>query len=250
MTQFFSDLHWFLRQIPSILATTVTCFTIFLSCNQTDIKQEIHVLGQVSQTGDMVFLFEQRTSELEKIDSVNVGSDGTFRFIIRPIEPGIYALRFDPGQQVVFIASPGDTIDIIADQNNVTRSIKIEGNEESILLQTFYSYSNKNHRKVDSLQSIVEQHKNDPGFYQLTSQLDSIFATIWEEQRAYEKTFIRDYPGTLAALLVVNYHFGVRPVLSPDTDYSDFKKVDSGLMANYPQNKHTQLFHHWLKEIK
>jgi len=213
-------------------------------------KQEVHVLGQVPQTDDLVFLFEQRASELEKIDSVNVGSDGTFRFIIHTVEPGIYALRFDPGQQVVFIASPGDTIDIIGDQNNGSGSIQVKGNKESVLLQTFYSYSNKNHRKVDSLQSIVEQHKNDPDFYQLTRQLDSVFTTIWDEQRAYEKDFIKDHPETLAALLVVNYHFGVRPVLSPDTDYSDFRKVDSGLMANYPQNKHTQLFHHWLKEIK
>ena len=193
---------------------------------------------------------EQQPVELIPIDSTIVSAEEGFYFIILPSESGIYSLMFNPEQQVVFIASPGDTITVTGDLDHYPESIEVRGNEEAILLQTFYTYSNKNHRKIDSLQAIVELQQNDPDFYQLTLQLDSAFAEIWDEQRTYEKVFIRDHPGTLATLLVVNYHFGVRSILSPDIDSSDYNRVDSGLMATYPDNKHTQFFHRWLKEVK
>ena len=51
-------------------------------------------------------------------------------------------------------------------------------------------------------------------------------------------------------MLVVNFHFGARPVLSLDEDYADYCVVDSGLRADYPDNKHTRFFHRWLKEVR
>ena len=235
--------------ILSCLAIAVSLALTLQSCNDANKKQEIHILGNV-QHADTVFLLEQQIVELLQIDSTTVTDEEAFYFIIRPNEPGIFALRFNPEQQIVFIASPGDTITITGDLDHFPGSIQVIGNEEAILLQTFYSYSNENHRKIDSLQSIIEERQNDPDFYSLTLHLDSAFTEIWEDQRAYEKAFIRDHSGSLATLLVVNYHFGVRPVLSPDIDFADYILVDSGLIARYPDNKHTQFFHRWLEEIK
>ncbi|NQV02541.1 MAG: DUF4369 domain-containing protein [Bacteroidia bacterium] len=238
-----------LKFIPHSFTIVIVAMMVFLSCNSSTKRKEIHVLGKVQQA-ETVLLLEQQTVELLPVDSARVKDEEAFYFILHSHETGIYALRFNPGKQVVFIASPGDTITITGELDHFPGSIQVMGNEESILLQTFYSYSNENHRKIDALQSIVEQHQNDPDFYQLTLHLDSAFTEIWEEQRTYEKAFIRDHPGTLTALMVVNYHFGVRPVLSPDIDLADYILVDSGLIATYPDNKHTQFFHRWLEEVK
>ncbi len=237
------------KLIPHYVILLIVVMTILLSCNPSNKGQELHVLGKV-QHAETVFLLEQHPAELIPVDSATFSDEQAFYFILQPTETGIYTLRFSEEKQVVFIASPGDTITVIGDLNHFPASIQVMGNEETILLQAFYSYSNENHLKIDSLQSIVEEHQNDPDFYSLTLQLDSAFAKIWEEQRAYEKDFIREHPGTLATLLVVNYHFGVRPILSPDIDSVDYNMVDSGLIATYPDNKHTQFFHRWLKEVK
>ena len=92
--------------------------------------------------------------------------------------------------------------------------------------------------------------QGEEGFYELTVMVDSLFNQIWERQRRYQKAFIREHAGDFSTLLVVNYHFGVRPVLSPKTDAEDYMRVDSGLMSNYPGNLHTIFFHKWLREVK
>ncbi len=250
MTQMKTDLRRLMKIISKISIFCVLSGLVYVSCTHEGKESKILILGEIKHASGTIFFLEQNTFELQKIDSAHLTNAGTFQFEVVAQEMSIYAILLHSEQQMVFIALPGDTIVITGDLNHFPGSIQINGNEETVLLQSFYAFSNENRRKVDSLQSIVEQHQNDPGFYQLTLHLDSAFTEIWEEQRAYEKTFIRDHPGTLAALLVVNYHFGVRSVLSPDTDFVDYNKVDSGLMATYPDNKHTQFFHRWLEEVK
>ena len=69
-------------------------------------------------------------------------------------------------------------------------------------------------------------------------QFDTLFRQIWEEQRAYEIKFLEEHPGSLTSLIVVNYSFGVRPVLSMDEDLAWYRKVDSSLTARFPGNRH------------
>ncbi|MFH1161287.1 MAG: hypothetical protein V1733_10125, partial [bacterium] len=176
--------------------------------------------------------------------------DGAFTFAFLPAEASIYAIRFLPGQQVVFIAAPGDTIRVSGDLSDFPASFLVEGNIETDLLQSFYSYSESNLRKVDSLQRLIDLNQGSADFYALTVRVDSLLNLIWEAQRQYEKAFLREHAGTLASLLVVNYHFGMKPLLSPEADRSDYRRVDSGLRAAYPNNRHTLLFHRWLQEVR
>ena len=96
---------------------------------------------------------------------------------------------------------------------------------------------------ADSLTDLLHQHQYDDDYYQLTLSTDEIFGRIWEDQKSFERNFIDRHPGSLATLLVLDYAFGPRPVLSEQDDWDYYKKVDSVLMKKYPTNKHV-LFHH------
>ncbi|MBL7137884.1 MAG: DUF4369 domain-containing protein [Bacteroidales bacterium] len=207
-------------------------------------------MGQIEGASGKFFLLEQKTFELQNIDSVKPDGNGTFQCTVAADETSIYALRVAPGDQVVFIASPGDTIRITGSLDCYPSIFQVEGNDESALLQTFYAYTAGHLRKVDSLQLIIDKHQGEPDFFELTVMVDSLFNQIWEAQRQYEKAFIKEHAGAFSTLLVVNYHFGVRPVLSTKTDAADYRRVDSGLMATFPGNRHTLFFHQWLREVK
>ena len=96
---------------------------------------------------------------------------------------------------------------------------------------------------ADSLTDLLHKHQYDDDYYQLTLAFDDIFGKIWEDQKTYERNFIDQHPGSLATLLVLNYAFGPRPVLSEEDDWAYYKKVDSTLMKKFPTNKHV-LYHH------
>ncbi|NQV03137.1 MAG: DUF4369 domain-containing protein [Bacteroidia bacterium] len=222
---------------------------LFSAC-QFDDENQFFVIGQIEGAAGKLYLLEQKTFELQRIDSVEPADKGRFQCSVEADETSIYALRVAPGEQVVFIASPGDTIRITGNPDHYPFIFQVAGNVESELLQAFYTYSAGNLRKVDSLQLLIEMNQGESDFYELTVMVDSMFNQIWETQRQYEKAFILEHAGAFSTLLVVNYHFGVRPVLSPGTDAVDYRRVDSGLMVTYPGNRHTLFFHQWLKEIK
>lgn len=209
----------------------------------------IVLLGSTSGNTGPFYLMEQNTFDLMLIDSVTPDADGRFRIDITAEQTSIYALRETNGDQAVFIASPGDTVRISGNQGLSQPALRVSGTWESELLQAFSDFSAGNLRKVDSLQILIDMSQGEDGFYELTVKADSMFIRIWEAQRQYEMNFIKNYPGTFASLLVVNYHFGVKPVLSPDADWYYYHVVDSGLMAAYGENRHTQFFHRWLKEV-
>jgi len=208
------------------------------------------ITGQIEGAPVLIYLLEQTILELQKIDSALPDEKGVFQWSPNVNETGIFSLRVIPGEQVIFIASPGDSILITGNMNQDPPVFQVSGNRESSLLQSFYAYSAGNLREVDSLQRIIELNQGEDDFYELTVRIDSLFNQIWERQRSYEKEYIRENAGDFSTLLVVNYHFGMRPVLSPKTDAGDYRRVDSGLMANYPGNRHTRFFHQWLKEVK
>jgi len=232
---------------------TISLFIIVLlitsSCSRENLDT-FYITGEIEGISGMIYLQEQKTFELLKIDSVVPAENGKFSWEPKTDETSIYAVWITPDDQVVFIAKPGDSIHISGTLSQYPSFFHVSGNEESTLLNSFYAYSSGNIREVDSLQVLVEMSQGEEDFYELTVTVDSLFNQIWERQRRYEKDFIREHSGNFSTLLVVNYHFGVRPVLSPNADAEDYSRVDSGLLANYPDNRHTLFFHQWLKEVK
>ena len=197
-----------------------------------------------------VILLQQDPFLINRLDSMVVqpGIPVPFQFTIP--ETGIFALRVGAAEKIVFIANPGDQMDISADMADFEGSISVTGNQESQRLQEFYRVASRNKARVDSLQKMIEESQYDPDFFAITLELDSCFNQIWEDQKACEINFIRENPGSLASLLVLHYHFGVKPVLSPVEDSAIYNLVDQALMQSLPGNQHAFFFHQLNKEVR
>lgn len=174
------------------------------------------------------------------LDSVTADAGGSFRFPVNATEAGFYILKTLDGRMTIITVKPGDTIHVTGDLPRFPGEVTVDGSDDARLLSEFYRHASRNKTLSDSLQSVLAYHRDDSLFTPLTLKFDSIFQQIWDDQRAFNCQFIRKHPSSFASLLVVNYSFGTRPVLSPDSDRAFYLTVDSALSIRYPGNRHVE----------
>lgn len=194
-------------------------------------------------SGFKLVLQEMGTRDVHPVDSIVPGPDGTFSFALVVNEPGYWLLKAPTGKILVLLLNAGDMVELTGSALDFPDHVVVKGPEETMLLHDFFVYTRLNERKVDSLEMLLVEQQDSSGYYLLTQRLDTSFRQIWESQVLYEKEFIDKHPGSLASLVVLNYAFGMSPVLSPEEDFEYYAKLDSVLFKKFPENKHVQ-YHH------
>lgn len=194
-------------------------------------------------SGTMLTLEEIVLTGMPYSDSLKAGSDGFFRFDLSPKETGFYALKTADGRMTILILAPGDTLDIQGTWSGFPVSTELAGPEDAVLLHNFYRKGYARKAIADSLQAVLVENRNDSLFATLCMETDTIFDSIWESQRKDGIAFLREHPGSFASLIVVDYSFGVRNVLSMEQDLACYKAVDSALSIRFPGNPHVLFLH-------
>ncbi len=226
------------------LTPSLFFFVILLSaCNQVKPDRAL-ITGQIRNAeGSVIILQELSTKEIHNLDSAKIDAGGRFTFLLSPLETGFYMLKGPSGKVLVMMIGRGDTIQLGGDFSGFPDQITLEGKKEAELLHEFFIQTGKNEKEVDSIEMLLVEMQDSSGYYKLTQSADTAFQKIWYRQKAYEESYIRQNPGSLASLIVLNYSFGMSPVLSPDEDFMYYLKLDSGLARTNPGNKHV-IYHH------
>jgi hypothetical protein len=216
----------------------------FLSCSESKNRNGIVISGTIrNASGEKVVLRELDVDSFYDLDSATLDDIGFFRFICDPSDAGFYILRFVSGEYILLLVEKGDEVYVEADLGKQPFNYTVTGNPGSVILREFYTQTSRNLKKADSLRSVLMENRESPDFYRLSLSFDSIFLKIIEDQKILERTFIKQNPGSLTSLIVLNYKFGLTPVMKMEDDFSVFLDIDSALSIHYPDNKHV-IFHH------
>ena len=235
-------MHKFLRWFLLFLA---------LSACQPRKNSETTITGKLTEGSEaQLTLLEMDTQEMKPTDSAILDSTG--RFIFRPSlkEAGFWLLKDRTGKVLVMVVHPGDQIEISGSLTEFPDHLRLKGSTDATNLHDFYIETRKEERMVDSLEIELSDHQDDDDYYKVTQRIDTLFNRIWERQRNREIDYINRYPGSLSSLVVINYAFGMSPVISPDEDPAYFLKLDSLLNQSYPENKHVKYHHQRTLGIK
>lgn len=226
------------------LTPSLFFFVILLSaCNQVKPDSAL-ITGQIrNAVGSVIILQELGTKEIHNLDSAKIDAGGRFTFRLSPLETGFYMLRAPSGKVLVMMIGQGDTIQLGGDFTEFPDELVFRANKQASLLHDFFIFTRINEKAVDSLEMLLLEMQDSSSYYKLTQSTDTAFQKIWYRQKAYEESFINQNPGSLASLIVLNYSFGMSPVLSPDEDFGYYLKLDSGLARTNPGNKHV-IYHH------
>ncbi|MEI6681909.1 MAG: DUF4369 domain-containing protein [Bacteroidota bacterium] len=223
---------------------------LFLGACQPPVRNGAAVNGRLADgSGMKMVLQEMGTKEIHAVDSAIIGTDGKFAFNPAVSEPGFWLLKAPSGKILVMAMEAGDQVEVTGSAAGFPDNISLKGPQGAMLLNDFFRSTRKNERRVDSLEALLIDRQDSAGYFELTQSIDSAFHRIWDQQRLLETTYIKNNPGSITSLIVLNYAFGMSPVLSPEEDLACYKSLDSTLGVKYPGNKHVQYHHQRVTEF-
>ena len=215
-----------------------------ISCAESTKREGIVINGKFQNaSGIKVFFREIDVNSIHDLDSATLDKNGFFRFKCNPLEAGFYMIKSFSGDYILLLLEKEEEVNVEADLRKQPFEYTVNGSPGSALLKEFYDLTLPNLVKADSLRSVLIQNRESPDFYRLSLSFDTIFMKIVDDQKIIEKAFIEKNQNSLASLIVLNYKFGMMPVLNEEDDFAIYKKLDSVLSVRFPSNSHVA-FHH------
>jgi Domain of unknown function (DUF4369) len=212
------------------------------SCIRDQKAHHFTIQGQFSNSrSEKVVLCEMEVKEVIALDSAKIDKDGKVTFSHQLDQTGFFLLMLPDGRRIILVMKRGEDLLINGDLRDTTGAFHLSGSEGSQLLEDFFRTTMKNKIRIDSLKRVLRSHEGSADFLRFSMTADSLFLWISEDQKKLEKQFIDRNPQSLASLIVLNYSFGPKPVLTMEEDLPYYQKLTS-LYRVYPKNKHV-LFH-------
>lgn len=198
--------------------------------------------GQFSNSkGEKIVLCELDVKQVVPLDSAALSNDGKVMFEHAIDQPGFYLLIFPDGTRMTLVVRKGEDVLIRGDLKEAAETFSAEGSEGTEMLVSFFRKTLQNKVRIDSIKNILRNSEGSDDFLKVSMMADSLFSCIASDQKKIGKDFIDNHRNSLASLIVLNYAFGPRPVLTMEDDLPYYLKL-TGLWRLYPQNKHL-LFH-------
>ena len=224
----------------------ILVFITFLSCSEKTIrKDECLVICEIKNAvGKKYYIKELDIKDINTIDSALIREEAKpIIFKIDVPVPGLYAITDAGDGYIPIVLKNGEQIKISADGDNLQTGFQLEGSEESEVLYAYFQFNNRNLDKIQKLNTLLltSQHRLD--FSRVRDSVYVEYEIIFANQQQSVLDLVDRYPGSLAILYIINQRFGrMLPVTEAD-HFPYFQKIDSALMVNYPDNKHT-IDHH------
>ncbi|MBE0640063.1 MAG: AhpC/TSA family protein [Bacteroidales bacterium] len=217
---------------------------IVVSCLTQTRKDEIAIRGKIDgAVGKMVVLEELTATALIKMDSTLVSAESDFAFAAHPVETTFYLLRFEDEHFITVVLSPGEKLEITAEAGSFPENYEVTGNEDSKVLQQYFTETYRRQRAIDRLREefFSSTHRDD--FQKIKERIDRELAQVISDQRNFTISLIGSNPGSIAGLLLINQRFANQKMADAERDFDLYELLDSTLMKQYPSNGHV-LEHH------
>lgn len=219
-----------ISHIKGIKAALVAAMaTIFVACEQ---QPQFTIEGEVKEgKGKMLYLCHIGIDKTVKKDSVEIGSDGKFRFCSpRPECYDFYALQLqDNGRRITIAIDSTETVKVTTTAANFTDSCKIEGSPESLRIKELKMLEHSLQQQVNNL------IKNSTPAYGETRE--KIYALIGEFKQNIFKQYIATAPHKPSAYYALFLQLNREPLFVPTANRFDshcFAAVATSLHGNYP----------------
>ena len=225
---------------------------LFVSCNNIPrAKSDELVINckLVNSAGRMFWLSELNGEIPHIIDSAKVNNNEIFNFRIKTKNANIYRVSSRKSEYATIIGNKGETIMLTGDALHLSATWSAKGSKETSLYLDYWKVSRIQLKRADSLTFIFRTSHLDPEYLTMRIRLDSIFNAIIDKQREGATRFVKENPGSLASLLVIDAKFSQLPLFNEVRDFSYFVLLDSCLAITYKDDKLVSVFHSRVQHI-
>ena len=231
-----------------LLCISLCLITILLSCNNGG---KTTIRGNFSQfNGKIIYLSEVEPKMSVLLDSARLSRKGDFTFRFKRDSAGIYLLKFDNRTYITLVLDKETNVKVSSTSTNIRSDYQVEGSADSRKLQAFEKFYDRSRQVIDSITSLYSRQHGSQQYTDMKRNLDTTYNRSFEEQRRQVMAFLDSNCSSLASIVVLDKRFGQRKVLSEESDYKYFIRLDSCLSLKYPGNNHVSEFHSRVEKLK
>lgn len=222
-------------RIMSIFSILITA--VVFSCGTTAPKEYFLKGNFPKGEGEIIYLESVSTSGSFVIDSASIDKKGDFYLTKTPSEKNYYRLRLksnnaaqpDPNGLVYLISGPGEKVVFTSTGQKLSEAYKVEGSQESQLLNELSLSSRSMQKFNDSLNAEFQKIADANVRAAKAVEFQQIAGNRMNAQTEFIKKMIDNNPKSLVALEAVSQ--------LDIEQYGDYhKKVSDNLGKEYPNN--------------
>ncbi len=222
-----------------------------ISCSGPERMPNVAISGSFPElAGEKIYLEELEPLDIVMVDSVEVSPAGSFQFDLYVEDAGFYVIRTVREKNLLLLLQPDEQVAIRSSGGGLGPVVDISGSSGSQEILGFEKFMDFQRQRIDSLGMAYDAARGGEDFFEVKRVLDSLYLSFVQDQRNYIFSFIKDHPGSLATLILINRSLGQTKVIDEEKDYHYLYQIDSLLQLSYPGNKHTADHHDRVLEIK
>jgi peroxiredoxin len=231
-----------MRKRPIEILIIFVISLVMSACNSSN--SGVSVTGVITGTEvRSLTLFELSVHDSKELGTVQLRSKGNFKFDFEAEEVGFYYISADNYDYIVLIAAPGEDISVNAEGWSISQTYSVSGSKESALLQAYRKGYYENLNGLAEANRTLIQSRGEDNYPEIHAAMTERMEQLFLQQKEIATNFIKNNPGSLASLIVINDKFGQTHLFTDEEDMSLLELLDEGLMKAYPGNSHT-LEHH------
>jgi len=215
-------------------------FLLFLlvvaACNRSNVS----IKGSVEEgEGQTITLERLDVNRTTLVDSSTIGKGGQFSMTTNLEEPELFVLRYDDGQIVNLLLSPGEKINLSTDATSFSTEYRIEGSEESENIRLLVQQLNSTRSILDSLQGVAAT-VGDPESPHM-KVVRSAYAQAIVSQKRYTIRYLVEHMNSLSSVYALYQKYDEEDlVLGLQEDLQYFKVIADSLEVSYPNSSLTK----------
>jgi peroxiredoxin len=207
-----------------------------LSCS----RNKTEVQGLVEGGGDKNISLERLdVNRTTVLDSVKTKKDGSFSFKTSLEEPELYILKYEPGEIINLLLTPGEKVFISTSSESFGSGYRVDGSEESEMIRQLVEQMNQTRNELDSLLTLADSIKN-PDSPQMDLIRNAYTETIVKQKRYTIRYLVENMSSLSSVYALYQKYDEESPVLGNDSDLQYFKAVADSLQKTYPNSSLTR----------
>jgi peroxiredoxin len=195
--------------------------------------------GKVSHAeGKTLYLEELLVSSTKPVDSVRINKNGEFKIKGESKIPTYYLLKFSPDKMITLLVDSAENVVIEADYANFSNQYHVEGSLGSVLVKQLVDKLNTTKLKLDSLESLYNIYREDPGYESMKAKWEEQYDAIVKEQVDFSTGFVMNNPFSMASVLALYQEFDQQNFVIKD--FHTMRVAASALNSIYPNSEHVK----------
>ena len=229
-----------MKKIVLLLFVTFT----LVACSDRNVS--VSISGDIQNGGNQMLRLALITSEgMEMIDSVNM-RNGHFEFKIssederikeRENAPMMFQLFLSEENGLATMAKKGEHLKITADAQDLTRTYRISGGEEAVLMHQLDSTLTAFVVPTEKLyETYQENGENDS----IRAEIEAQYIIMLQNHKQYLQDFIQNHPKNIASYIAFFQSYNRRNFFDIYQDLDILKQINSNLSTIYPENEYVK----------